>query len=182
MTFSGAAKGSKDDLLCSDLWLETWVPNSLLKHLLSSLVARFYLRAGFRNTNWTHYQECYLHSFSLFPFSLPFWPRLIQSSHGFPLEWLENVSQYFQTVFQQRLPVWGTINTSTRFILAISSSDFQYLTAGWAIKQGVVGKLRIKLWWVELQATSAFPISAKAEQLPLLFLATLFANMWYSTE
>lgn len=54
----------------------------------------------------------------------------------------------FQTVFQQRLLVQGTVKTSSRFILAISSSDFQYLTAGWTIKQGVVGKLRIKLWWV----------------------------------
>lgn len=106
----------------------------------------------------------------------------MQSSHEFPLEWLENVSQYFPACFPAKAAVWGTINSSTRFVLAISSSDFQYLTAGWAIKRGVAGKSRIRLRWVELQATSAFPIRAKAEQLPRLFLAALFANMWYSAE
>lgn len=99
MTFSSAAKGGNDDLLCNDLWLGKWMPNSLLKHLFSSGVTHFYLRAGFRHINWMHYQKCHLHSFSLFPFSLPFWPRLIQSSHGFPLEWLGNVSQYFPNCF-----------------------------------------------------------------------------------
>jgi len=31
MTFCSPAKDSKDDLLCSDLCLEMWVPNSLLE-------------------------------------------------------------------------------------------------------------------------------------------------------
>lgn len=48
---SSAAKGSEDDLLCRDLWLEMCVPNSLLKHLFSNWVACFYQRTGFRHIN-----------------------------------------------------------------------------------------------------------------------------------
>lgn len=95
MTFSSAAKGSDGDLLCNDLWLGMWVPNSLLTRLFSSRVTRFCPRAGFRPVKRAHYQKCYLHSFFLFPVSLPFWPSLIQTSRGFPLEWLENISWYF---------------------------------------------------------------------------------------
>lgn len=85
MTFLSLRRAARA-FVCSGLWLEVWVPNSWLKHLFSSRVACFCLRAGNRHTNQAYYQECYLHLFSLFPFSLPFWPRLIQSSHGLPVE------------------------------------------------------------------------------------------------
>lgn len=82
----------------------------------------------------------------------------------------------FQTVFQQRLLVQGTKKIRTTFILAISSSNFQYLTAGWTIKQGVVHKLKIKLWWVRATGNICLSHQCKGRAVTLFIFSNFICK------
>lgn len=81
---------------------------------------------------------------------------------------------------KQRLLVWGTINTSTRFILAISSSDFQHLTAGRAMEQGAAGKQN-KIVVGRGNICLSHQGRSRAAT-PFIFSKRVLQTTWYSSE